>query len=137
MTAREISDELARRAEWTASRSSGPGGQRRDHVETRVEMVLAAEDLAGLDEKLTTRLIAGLALDERPLRLRCGTERSRERNRGIVLDRLTERVVRALAPPAPPRRPTRPGTAARKRRLADKAHRATVKSQRRRPGADD
>jgi ribosome-associated protein len=134
MTPREVSDELARRAEWTASRSSGPGGQRRDHVETRVEMVLAAEDLAGLDERLAARLVAGLALDERPLRLRCGTERSRERNRGIVLDRLTERVARALAPP---RRPTRPGTAARRRRLADKAHRATVKSQRRRPNADD
>jgi protein subunit release factor B len=100
-------------------------------------MALGVDDLVGMDVSLAARLTAGLALDERPLRLRCGTERSRERNRSIVLDRLTERVARALAPPPPPRRPTRPGTAARKRRLADKAHRATVKSQRRRPSGED
>lgn len=100
-------------------------------------MALAVDDLIGMDPALTARLTAELALDERPLRLRCGTERSRERNRSIVLDRLTERVARALAPPPPPRRPTRPGTAARKRRLADKSHRATVKSQRKRPSGED
>ena len=100
-------------------------------------MALGIDDLGGMNPTLVARLTTGLALDERPLRLRCGTERSRERNRSIVLDRLTERVARALAPPPPARRPTRPGTAARQRRLADKARRATVKSQRRRPGSDD
>jgi ribosome-associated protein len=136
MTPAQVAAHLASAGRWGASRSSGPGGQRRDHAETRVEFVVAAEDLGGLPEDLAARLARGLGLDRRALRLRAGTERSRERNRSIVEARLLARVTAAMLPPAPPRRPTRPTRAARERRLADKRRRAGVKDLRR-AGGDD
>ena len=54
----------------------------------------------------------GSRLDRRPLRLSSQAQRSRERNREIVLGRLERRVAAALAPAPPPRRPTRPTRAA-------------------------
>ena len=137
MTPGEISAHLAARAEWRYSRASGPGGQRRDHAETRAELVVRAEDLEGLPEPLAGRVAGGLGLDRRPLRLRSETERSRERNREIVLGRLEARVVAALEPPPPPRRPTAPTRAAKARRLEEKAQRGQVKAARRRPALED
>ncbi|MCC6830702.1 MAG: aminoacyl-tRNA hydrolase [Thermoleophilia bacterium] len=137
MTPRRVAEHLAARGRWGSSRSSGPGGQRRDHAETRVELTLTEEDLVDLPARIAQRLVAGLRLDERPLRLRCGTERSREQNRGIVERRLLSRVEAALAPPAPARRPTRPTLGSRQRRLAAKRLRSDVKSTRRSPSADD
>lgn len=118
--AQRVVDHLLAVAQWTYSRSSGPGGQRRDHVETRAELTITGDDLAGLPAHAAERLHAAFGLDRRPLRLRCGTERSRETNRAIVETRLRARVEAALAPPSPARRPTRPSRAARERRLEAK-----------------
>src|SRR5262249_20598749 len=86
-------------AEWTAeavvrhlmdhacgryARASGPGGQRRDHAETRAELHVPRAALDGLPEDLAERLGAALGLDRRPLRLTAQAERSRERNRALV-----------------------------------------------------
>jgi ribosome-associated protein len=131
VTPEEVAALLAGRGAWSFSRSSGPGGQRRDHAETRAALTLTAEDLEGLPAGLAARLAEGLRLDRRPLRLSSEAERSRERNRAIVLERLERRVADALAPAPPPRRPTRPTRAARERRLADKARRSQVKARRR------
>ena len=137
MSPAEAAAHLAGRAEWRYSRASGPGGQRRDHAETRAELVVRAEDLEGLPEALSGRLARGLGLERRALRLRSETERSRERNREIVLGRLEARVAAALAPPPPPRRPTVPTGAAKARRLQEKAQRGAVKATRRRPALED
>jgi ribosome-associated protein len=136
MSADEVAAHVAERAAWSYSRSSGPGGQRRDHAETRAVLTVTTDDLGGLPEEVAARLAAGLGLDRRPLRLSSQAERSRERNREIVVARLERRIAAALAPPSAPRRPTRPTRAARERRLADKARRAQVKAARRPPGAD-
>ncbi|MBJ7457219.1 MAG: aminoacyl-tRNA hydrolase, partial [Thermoleophilia bacterium] len=55
-------------------------------------------------------------------------------NREVVLERLERRVADALAPPSPSRRATKPSRAAKERRLAEKTHRARIKSGRRAPG---
>lgn len=125
-------------ARWTYSRSAGPGGQRRDHVETRAELTVVADDLDGLPEPVAARLRDGLGLDARPLRLRCGTERSRETNRDIVRERLLRRVQVALAGPPAPRVKTRPPRASARRRVDAKRTRGTTKSSRGRvdPGRD-
>ncbi|MGD9694502.1 MAG: peptide chain release factor-like protein [Thermoleophilia bacterium] len=133
MTPAHIAAHLAERATWSYSRSSGPGGQRRDHAETRAELTITTEDLAELPPRIAARLRARLGLDARPLRLVSQDERSRERNREAVRARLERRLAAALAPPPPPRRATRPGRAARERRLADKARRGDLKASRRRP----
>jgi ribosome-associated protein len=137
MTPAEVAALIAERASWGYSRSSGPGGQRRDHTETRAELTVRSGDLDGLPERIAERLRAFLGLDERPLRLTSQAQRSRERNRDVVIQRLTDRVAEGLAPGAPKRRPTRPSRGARQRRLADKSHRAQTKAGRRPPRPDD
>jgi len=128
---------LLERGEWSYSRASGPGGQHRDHAETRAELTVRRAHLEGLPPRVAERLAAALALDVGPLRLRAGTERSRERNRALVAHRLAQRVAAALAPPPPPRRPTRPSAASVARRRQAKARRSAAKNLRRGPGDAD
>ena len=130
MTPAEITNHLAERGQWTYSRSSGPGGQRRDHAETEARLMITTDALVGLPTRLATRLTDRLHLADRPLRLRAGTERLREHNRAIVLGRLQRAVQGAMAPPPPPRRATRPSRGSVERRLSAKRHRATVKAHR-------
>lgn len=135
--ASRVAAAIAERATWNFSRSSGPGGQRRDKTETRAELTVSAGDLEGLEglsDRERERLTAALRLGVRPLRLTSQAQRSRERNREVVMERLEQRVAAALAPPPPSRRPTTPSRAAKERRLAEKTHRARIKSGRRAPG---
>ena len=132
-SAADAAAAIAERAAWSYSRASGPGGQRRDHAETRAQLTVTRDDLEGLPVEAEPRGEPVGDLGRRPLRLSSQADRSRERNRQVVIDRLERRVAAALAPPPPPRRPTRPSRASRERRLADKARRAAVKAARRPP----
>lgn len=123
----EVLQHLLRSAQWTASRSSGPGGQHRDKASTRAELSLTLDSLAGLESEIADKLAAALGLEERPLRIVVQDERSLSRNREIAIERLAQLVDEALAPPAPPRRPTRPGRTSRERRLAEKVRRGRDK----------
>ena len=129
----EVVEHLLKSGRWSASRSSGPGGQHRDKASTRAELTIDSDSLAGLEPELASRLTLGLGLDERPLRITVQDERSLTRNQEIAVERLTELVTQALAPPAPPRRPTRPSRASREKRLAGKIRRGSTKSLRRPP----
>src|SRR5215471_21422492 len=133
MDADEITEHLMRRAQWSASRSSGPGGQHRDKVSTRAELVLTPESLEGLEPEIAERLGRGLGLDVSPLRISFQDERSLARNQEIAAERLRELVVEALAPEPPPRRLTRPGRRARRARLEAKIRRGSIKRLRRSP----
>ena len=133
MDADEATRHLLRGARWSASRSSGPGGQHRDKASTRAELVLTAESLEGLDPEVAERLGRGLGLDLNPLRITIQDERSLARNQEIAAERLRERVVDALAPDPARRRPTRPGRGARRARLEEKIRRGSIKRLRRSP----
>ena len=128
-----ITAHLLRRAQWSASRSSGPGGQHRDKASTRAELTLGADSLDGLEEAVAARLAPALGLDGGPLRIAVQDERSLARNQELAAQRLHDRVAEALAPPPPPRRPTRPSRAARRERLQAKTRRASVKRLRQAP----
>jgi ribosome-associated protein len=130
---REVVEHVLRSAQWTASRSSGPGGQHRDKASTRAELTIGDDSLVGLDAETAARLVEVLGLDERPLRITVQDERSLSRPQALAVERLTELVTRALAPPPPPRRPTRPSRARRQARLDDKTRRGSVKRLRRPP----
>jgi ribosome-associated protein len=136
MDARAVTEHLLQRAGWSASRSSGPGGQHRDKASTRAELVVDGDALVGLPSHQAERLAERLGLDERPLRILSQVERSLGRNREIAAARLGALVAAALAPDPPQRRPTRPGRPAREKRLASKTHRGTVKRLRRPPESD-
>ena len=132
MNSDEITSQLLRRAQWSASRSSGPGGQHRDKASTRAELTLSTDSLEGMNPEVAARLARVLGLDTGPLRIAIQDERSLARNQEIAAEQLRDRVAEALAPP-PPRRRTRPSRAARRDRLEAKARRGAVKQLRRSP----
>ena len=115
------------------SRSSGPGGQHANVTDSRVEASLDVTSTSALSEAQRERVLA-----------RCGPvvrgvaqdARSQSRNRELALERLRDRLARALAVPRT-RRPTRPTGASRVRRLKSKRRQSERKRDRRRPPADD
>lgn len=135
MTPQEVTAHILERAPLSFSRASGPGGQHRDHTESRAELIVARSALAGLPHDVAVMVRRGLGLDRRPLRLASQRDRSRERNRRIVEATLLERVTVAMTPRRS-RVATRPSRASVARRLDQKAHRGQTKSLRRRVDPD-
>jgi ribosome-associated protein len=133
----DVVDHLLGRGTWTATRSSGPGGQRRDKVSTQAELSIEEDALEGLPADVAERLRRALGLDAGPLRITSQVERLLSRNRELVRERLLERVTAALAPPPPQRRPSRPGPAARAERLDSKRRKGAVKQLRKPPTSAD
>lgn len=128
-------DELG----WRFSRSSGPGGQHVNRVETRVELIWSVAASRSLTpaqrdrllERLTPRLLDGV------LTITASERRSQQRNRDTARRRLAEIVAEALAPPPAARRATRPTRGSARRRLDAKARRSAVKQTRGRPAHDE
>ena len=114
------------------SRSSGPGGQHANVTASRVEASFDAASSPSLTDAQRHRVMA-----------RCGPvvravaqdARSQARNRELALERLRERLARALHVPRQ-RHATRPTRASKARREQSKRRQAQRKAERRRP-ADD
>ena len=135
MSAQQVTRHLLERSQVRYSRASGPGGQHRDHTESRAELVIGRDALDGLPDDVAARLLDRLHLTKRPLRLASQNDRSRERNRATVERALLNRVEAALRPRTT-RTATRPSASSVARRLDQKAARSRTKSLRRRPEAD-
>ncbi len=121
------------------NRSSGPGGQNVNKLNTRAELqynfaqsaVLSALQRQRIAKKLSARLNSeGLLI--------VNSERFRTQggNREDCLDKLSALLAEAIKPPPPKRRKTKPGRAARARRLDGKKRRSERKKSRRRPLSD-
>ena len=121
------------------SRSSGPGGQNVNKVNTKAELWIAVASLRGLDDAALERLrgLAGARLTAAgDIHLVSDTHRSQSKNRREVLQRLGELLTAARRKPLV-RRPTRPSSSARRRRLESKRRRSQIKSARSSPGQDE
>lgn len=117
--------------EWKAVRSSGPGGQNVNKVNSKVELRL---DLAraGLPGPALARLrdLAAARLDARGrLLIVVETTRSQSQNLELARERLAALLRAALVVPKR-RRATRPSAASKKRRLAQKRVASQKKRQR-------
>jgi ribosome-associated protein len=118
--------------ELRASRSSGPGGQHANVTASRIEASFDVARSAVLSEAQRARIMA-----------RCGPRvtavaqdaRSQARNRQLALERLAERIRRALEVQRP-RTATRPTAGSHRRRLEDKRRRGETKQARRRVDDD-
>ena len=124
-------DELT----FSTSRSSGPGGQNVNKVETRVTVRFDVDASRALDTGQKERVrnaLKGRITKEGVLQVSSDTHRTQAANRKAALERLQRLLAEAIVMPKE-RRPTRIPTAAKKRRLADKRHRAEVKKGRREP----
>ncbi len=145
MSAREaLHAELTRRIpeeclSFQFSRSSGPGGQNVNKVNTRVTLVFSLSDCPHLGDEEKRRLrrkLANRLSAEGQLHVTSQRFRTQRANRAATIERFFDLLTDALLPPVP-RRPTRPTSAARRRRLRDKKMQGERKRYRRRSGEAD
>jgi ribosome-associated protein len=128
---RDFSNEL----HFSASRSSGPGGQNVNKVNTKVELrfhipssaLLSDDEKALLMEKLAKKINS-----EGELILVVQTERSQIRNKEKVFEKFYTLVTRALNP-RKKRKPTKPSQASKEDRLEEKRKQAEKKIWRKSP----
>jgi len=112
-----------------ASRSSGPGGQHANVTASRIEAafdVVASESLSDEQKRRITARTGPV------VRAVAQETRSQTRNREIALERLEDKLRRALAVRRP-RRATKPSKGAVERRLQAKRRQSERKQDRRRP----
>ena len=128
-------DEL----QFEFARSSGPGGQNVNKVETKVRLLfdlhssrsLNPDQRSRIEERLSTRITkAGV------LHISSQRHRTREANRKATIERFVDLLANALEEDEPRVR-TRVPKKARKKRLESKRRRSQKKAMRARPSADD
>jgi len=117
---------------FQASRSSGPGGQNVNKLNTRIVVlfnVLASTRLSDDQKHLLLSRLATRIDKEGVLHVAAQKYRSQEANRRAAVARLHNLVGEALKP-RPVRKKTKVPAAARERRLQEKKQRRTRKRQR-------
>src|SRR3954468_9104647 len=116
-----------------ASRSSGPGGQHSNVTESRIVPSFDVRASQTLDEVHKARLTAKLG----PVVTAVAQDaRSQARNRDLALERLAQRIAKALEVPRP-RTKTRPTASSKRARMDAKRRRGETKRGRRRVSDDD
>jgi ribosome-associated protein len=114
------------------SRSSGPGGQNVNKVNTKTELRLNMTALHGLNDRALGRLrsIAGRKLlPDGDLLLTADTERTQEANRRACLGKLRELIEKAQVEPKV-RRKSKPSRASKLRRVEGKRKNSEKKKDR-------
>ncbi|MDB5298283.1 MAG: Class peptide chain release factor [Phycisphaerales bacterium] len=121
------------------SRSSGPGGQNVNKVNSKAEVWVRLDAIVGMHPEAIERLRAlggRRVTDAGELHLVAEASRSQQQNREEALLRVRQLVLQALIRPKA-RRKTKVSRAAKRRRVDSKRRRGEVKSNRRAGGHGD
>jgi ribosome-associated protein len=129
----QISKDYSSELIFKTSRSSGPGGQNVNKVNTRVELRFDVNATALLNEPEKLMIFKGLAKHinkEGIIILVSQSERSQYQNKKKVIEKFNKMIQKALVP-VKKRKSTYPTTAAIERRITEK-RKLTEKKIRRR-----
>ncbi len=133
MNRKMLYESIMEKGVFTATRSTGPGGQHVNKVNTRVQLRISIDALGGLTaaEKELLRLSPhSYVLSSGELLAAAGSTRSQAKNRAIVIDKLYAMVINS-ASPGKRRRRTAVPTASREKRIRDKQRAKRKKALRR------
>jgi ribosome-associated protein len=137
-----INDELSipdSEISFTFSRSSGPGGQNVNKLNTRATLLFDVAGSPSLDDRQRERIMSRLSTRitrEGILRVVSQKHRTQKMNRDAATERFAELLGTALERRRP-RRKTGVPRGVKKKRLEDKRRRSRLKAARARPVGDD
>ncbi|WP_288225466.1 alternative ribosome rescue aminoacyl-tRNA hydrolase ArfB [uncultured Prochlorococcus sp.] len=117
---------------WRFSRSSGPGGQNVNKIESRVEIIFDLEDSKVLNDYQKEILKRNLKnkLVNNSLRLAVQEHRNQLLNRQLALMKFSSIIKNALNKPLKLRKSTQPTKASQKKRVEVKKKRGELKKSR-------
>lgn len=118
---------------WTYSRSSGPGGQNVNKVNSKATLHWPAMMSMALPVEVRMRLRAEFGnriTNEGEVVIASDEHRDQKQNVEACETRLVQ-MIRAVAVPPKVRRPTKPSKASNARRLKEKKHRSETRKNRR------
>ena len=117
---------------WRFSRSSGPGGQNVNKIESRVEIIFNLEDSKVLNDYQKEILKRNLKnkLVNNSLRLAVQEHRNQLLNRQLALMKFSSIIKNALNKPFKLRKSTQPTKASQKKRIEFKKKRSELKKSR-------
>lgn len=130
--------QLLKELHFTASGSSGPGGQHVNRTASKVTVRFDLEGSAALSEIDKQRLLEklqGQLTQRNELVLSCSETRSQHKNKALLIDRLIAILNEALILQKK-RKKTKPGKGVVERRLKAKKQRALKKASRKKPTID-
>ena len=117
---------------WRFSRSSGPGGQNVNKIESKVEIIFNLEDSKVLNDYQKEILKRNLKnkLVNNSLRLAVQEHRNQLLNRQLALMKFSSIIKNALNKPSKLRKYTQPTKASQKKRVEVKKKRGELKKSR-------
>ncbi|RLE30030.1 MAG: aminoacyl-tRNA hydrolase [Acidobacteria bacterium] len=130
-----INDDVTieeRELNFEYARSSGPGGQNVNKVETKATLRFSLTETTSLTDEqkdLIRERLPGRITKKDVLRVMCQRHRTREANRKECFERFATLLADALTED-PERRPTRVPRKTKRRRLEDKKRRSRIKASR-------